>query len=98
MQIDLPEKLVENFTGQKNDLINKEIEHVLKDDDTDLIYFDKELNLFDNNISNSSFISTTSSKSDNANTSTTSTTNTRVSTSTSKEPARKRPGSSMKKN
>lgn len=90
LQIDFPEKLVENFTGQKNELINKEIEHVLKDDDTDLIYFDKELNIFDNNLSNSSFVSNKSDISMNISAQTTST--------TIKDPARKRPSSSMKNN
>ena len=82
---------MENFTGQKNELINKEIEHVLKDDDTDLIYFDKELNIFDSNLSNSSFIS---NKSDNSilNIST------QTAATVTKEPARKRPASSIKKN
>ena len=90
LQIDFPEKLVENFTGQKNELINKELEHVLKDDDTDLIYFDKELNIFDNNLSNSSFVTNKSDNSMNMSAQTT--------TSSIKESAKKRPGSSMKKN
>jgi len=60
LQIDLPEKLVESFSGQKNDIVSREIDHILKDDDSDLVYFDKELNIFDNNVSNSSFTSSTS--------------------------------------
>ena len=90
MQIDFPEKLVENFTGQKNELLIKEIEHVLKDDDRDLLYYDKELNIFDNNLCNSSFVSNKSDNSSNISTQTSVTTN--------KEPNKKRPGSSMKKN
>lgn len=93
MQIDFPEKLVENFTGQKNELLNKEIEHVLKDDDSDLLYYDKELNIFDNSLSNSSFVSNKSDTSTNMSAQTTATTMTNT-----KEPARKRPASSMKKN
>jgi hypothetical protein len=67
---------------------------VLKDDDSDLLYYDKELNIFDNNLSNSSFVSTKSDTSMNISAQTTATTM----TATAKEPARKRPASSMKKN
>jgi len=91
LQIDFPEKLVENFTGQKNELINKEIEHVLKDDDTDLLYFDKELNIFDTNLSNSSFVSNKSSSDNNS-------TNVTAISSSSATQAKKGPGSSIKKN
>ena len=77
---------MENFKGVKNDLITKEIEHILKDDDSDLLYFDKELNIFDNNLSNSSFVSNKST--DNSN---------NISAMTAKEAPKKRPTSSMKK-
>lgn len=42
-----------SFSSQPNELLMKEFDHILKDDDSDLLYFDKTLNLFDNNITDS---------------------------------------------
>ncbi len=50
LKLELPEKLITEFKGEQNEPAIKEIEHVLKDDDTDLLYYDKELNLLDNNL------------------------------------------------
>jgi hypothetical protein len=42
-----------SFSSQPNELLMKEFDHILKDDDSDLLYFDKTLNLFDNNLTDS---------------------------------------------
>ncbi len=41
LRLELPEKLVMNFKGDQNEQICKEIEHILRDDDSDLLYYDK---------------------------------------------------------
>jgi len=53
LRLDAPDKIVMNFSCEPNELLMKEIDHILKDDDSDLLYFDKELNIFDNNLSES---------------------------------------------
>merc|ERR1712151_711640 len=60
LRLELPEKLVLKFKGEPNEQVYKEIEHILKDNDSDLLYYDKELNLFDNNL-NESLLRTISS-------------------------------------
>ncbi len=41
LKLEMPEKLIINFKGEQNDQVIKEIQHVLKDDDSDLFYYDK---------------------------------------------------------
>lgn len=41
LRLELPEKLVLKFKGDQNEQIYKEIEHILRDDDSDLLYYDK---------------------------------------------------------
>ena len=41
LRLELPEKLVLKFKGDQNEQTYKEIEHILRDDDTDLLYYDK---------------------------------------------------------
>jgi hypothetical protein len=41
LRLELPEKLVMKFKLGENEQMMKEIEHILKDDDTDLLYYDK---------------------------------------------------------
>ena len=41
LKLEMPEKLIINFKGEQNDQVIKEIQHVLKDDDSDLFYFDR---------------------------------------------------------
>ncbi len=41
LKLEMPEKLIINFTGKQNDQVIKEIQHILKDDDSDLFYYDK---------------------------------------------------------
>ncbi len=41
LKLEMPEKLIINFKGEQNDQVIKEIQHILKDDDTDLFYYDK---------------------------------------------------------
>lgn len=50
LKLELPERLITEFKGDQNEQAMKEIEHILKDDDGDLLYYDKELNLLDNNL------------------------------------------------
>jgi kinesin family protein 3/17 len=50
LNFELPDKLVSDFLGEPNEHFNKEVENILKDDDSDLLYYDKDLNLFDSNI------------------------------------------------
>jgi hypothetical protein len=40
LKLEMPEKMIINFKGEQNDQVIKEIQHVLKDDDTDLFYYD----------------------------------------------------------
>ena len=58
LKLEMPDKLVGNFKGEQNDTIIKEIENILRDDDSDLLYWNKyfsynirELNIFENNVS-----------------------------------------------
>ena len=37
------EKLVSDFIGEPNPSYNKEVEHIIKDDDSDLVYYDKNI-------------------------------------------------------
>ncbi len=41
LKLEMPEKLIINFKGEQNDQVIKEIQHVLKDDDSDLFYYDQ---------------------------------------------------------
>ena len=41
LRLELPEKLVMKFKLAQNDPMVKEIEHILRDDDSDLLYYDK---------------------------------------------------------
>lgn len=41
LKLEMPDKLVQNFKGQQNENVCKEIEHILRDDDTDLLYWNK---------------------------------------------------------
>jgi len=41
LRLELPEKLVMKFKLGQNDQMVKEIEHILRDDDSDLLYYDK---------------------------------------------------------
>lgn len=41
LKLEMPEKLIINFKGEQNEQVIKEIQHVLKDDDTDLYYYDR---------------------------------------------------------
>jgi len=41
LRLELPEKLVKKFKLGTNDNMVKEIEHILRDDDSDLLYYDK---------------------------------------------------------
>lgn len=41
LRLELPEKLVMKFKLGTNDHMVKEIEHILRDDDSDLLYYDK---------------------------------------------------------
>lgn len=41
LRLELPEKLVLKFKGEPNEQVYKEIEHILKDNDSDLLYYDK---------------------------------------------------------
>lgn len=41
LRLELPEKLVMKFKGEPNEQVYKEIEHILKDNDSDLLYYDK---------------------------------------------------------
>jgi hypothetical protein len=50
LQLEMPEKFTVDFNGEENDQVIKEIKRILMDDDSDLIYFDKELNVLDDNL------------------------------------------------
>lgn len=50
LNFEFSDKLVSEFTGDPNPHYISEVEHILKDDDSDLLYFDKELNFFDSNV------------------------------------------------
>lgn len=50
LNFEFSDKLVSEFTGEINPHYNSEIEHILKDDDSDLLYYDIELNFFDSNV------------------------------------------------
>ena len=41
LQLELPERFIKNFDGKQHDGICKEIDHILKDDDSDLLYWNK---------------------------------------------------------
>jgi hypothetical protein len=41
LRLELPDKLVSNFKLEQNEQVCKEIEHILRDDDDDLLYYDK---------------------------------------------------------
>ncbi len=41
LKLEMPDKLVGNFKGEQSEDICKEIEHILRDDDTDLLYWNK---------------------------------------------------------
>lgn len=54
LRLEHPEKLTMKFDGEANENILKEIDHVLRDDDSDLVYFNNELNILDGNLTLSS--------------------------------------------
>jgi hypothetical protein len=41
LRLEMPDRLISNFEGKQNDTTCKEIEHILKDDDSDLLYWNK---------------------------------------------------------
>jgi hypothetical protein len=41
LRLEMPDKLVTNFKGEQNETTCKEIEHILRDDDNDLLYWNK---------------------------------------------------------
>lgn len=58
----LPEKLIGPFTGEPNKHVLTDIEHILKDDDSDLLYFNKELDLFGSEVYDSNLSTNMTSK------------------------------------
>lgn len=50
LNFEIVEKLVSQFIGEPNPSFNKEVDHIIRDDDSDLIYYDKKLNMFDSSI------------------------------------------------
>jgi hypothetical protein len=41
LKLEMPDKLVHKFDLEQNENICKEIEHILRDDDSDLLYWNK---------------------------------------------------------
>jgi hypothetical protein len=41
LRLEMPDKLIMNFDGKPNETASKEIEHILRDDDSDLLYWNK---------------------------------------------------------
>lgn len=50
LQLEMPEKFTLDFNGEENEQCLNEIKRILMDDDSDLLYFDKELNVLDDNL------------------------------------------------
>ena len=50
LNFEMTEPFVADFTGEPNPNYNMEVSQIIKDDDSDLLYYDKELDLFDSNI------------------------------------------------
>ena len=41
LKLEQPESFVVKFKGEQNEQVISEIEHILRDDDSDLLYYDK---------------------------------------------------------
>lgn len=50
LNFEMTEPFVADFTGEPNPNYHMEVSQIIKDDDSDLLYYDKELDLFDSNI------------------------------------------------
>jgi len=50
LNFEFADKLVSEFTNEPNPNYIAEVESILKDDDSDLLYYDRELNLFDSSV------------------------------------------------
>jgi hypothetical protein len=92
LKLEMPEKLVGNFKGEQSETIVKEIENILRDDDSDLLYWNKylfynirELNIFENNVSEQNIFKEISVEKNNTKCESVNTTSSSMSTSSNKD-------------